>query len=130
MPGVYFFAGRLFQLPGINTFVCMKFWAMLLSMYVMLLAALPCCAFDNCPDDKAVTEQSHEAGHEKGDEDGCGTCSPFFNCNTCSSCFIAPVVTDFISAVDGVTASVFNSHYTSAIPESLAGNIWQPPKLA
>jgi len=53
----------------------MKFAGYILALYLILLAAIPCCSFDDCPDDK--TEQT--ANHENGDQD-CGSCSPFFNC--------------------------------------------------
>lgn len=106
----------------------MKTWAFIFSLYITLLAAVPCCAFDNCPDDKATTEHAADA-HEQGDEDGCGTCSPFFNCSTCNVSFVSntPFVFDVILA--GTTTHQ-QSHYASAVISSTSGKIWQPPKTA
>jgi hypothetical protein len=50
----------------------MKVIAFILAAYLLFLFAIPCCTFDNCPEDKTA----QEANHEKGDGD-CGSCSPF-----------------------------------------------------
>jgi hypothetical protein len=107
----------------------MKTWAIILSIYVTLLAGVPCCIFDNCPDDKAATEQTSNASHDQGDEDGCGTCSPFFNCSTCNVSFVATthIAIDFV--IDCSTNN-FQCHYASAVIKNTSGKIWQPPKTA
>lgn len=100
----------------------MKVIAFILSAYLIFLFAIPCCSFDNCPDEKTAQTQEHE----EGDGD-CGSCSPFFTCTGCS----------------GITASAENSEIEVAImllPHQYAGFIlssiqeihydfWQPPKL-
>ena len=48
----------------------MKLIGYILAVYLLLLAVVPCCAFDECPDDKATTEQTED--HKTGDKD-CGT---------------------------------------------------------
>jgi hypothetical protein len=58
----------------------MKVFAFILSAYLLFLFAIPCCTFDNCPEDKIAME----ADHEEGDDDNCGSCSPFFTCTGCS----------------------------------------------
>jgi hypothetical protein len=108
----------------------MKVFAFILSAYLLFLFAVPCCSFDNCPDDK--TEQT--AGHEKGDrpalpEGGdCGSCSPFFTCTGCSGVIVAHENNNI-----GITP-VFVSHpYAGYILSSIPDvhyEFWQPPKLA
>jgi hypothetical protein len=100
----------------------MKICGYILTFYLILLAAVPCCVVDNCPDDKVVqTEQ-----HENGDED-CGTCSPFFSCEGCSTATVAyqPNQFEFISTNISPT---YTSYQQTALPE-VDIDFWQPPKL-
>jgi hypothetical protein len=100
----------------------MKICGYILAFYLILLTAVPCCAVDNCPDDKiAQTEQ-----HENGDDD-CGSCSPFFSCEGCSGASVAyqPVQFEFICYLS-------SPNYTSYQEMSLSEvqlKFWQPPKL-
>ncbi|NOT52010.1 MAG: hypothetical protein HOP10_12120 [Chitinophagaceae bacterium] len=101
----------------------MKLLSYILAFYLILLAAVPCCAIDNCPDDK--TEQT--ASHENGDED-CGTCSPFFSCEGCATASIAfePVQFDFATTI---SSSVYTQYQQSSLLEADL-DFWQPPKLS
>jgi hypothetical protein len=40
----------------------MKVFAFILSAYLLFLFAVPCCTFDNCPEDKIAQEANHEKG--------------------------------------------------------------------
>ena len=103
----------------------MKWVSYILSVYMLVLAVFPCCAFDDCPDDKIKTEQA--TNHENGDED-CGTCSPFFNCEGCASgtTIVEPIYFNIISLpvkqvyTGFLSPSISDVHY----------EFWQPPKLA
>ncbi|MCU0423751.1 MAG: hypothetical protein MUC81_13170 [Bacteroidia bacterium] len=106
----------------------MKTWTIILSIYIIILAAVPCCVFDNCPEDKTTTEQIAQNNHDQGDEDGCGTCSPFFNCNTCTTSFI--VSQDFFNFTPVGVANSAKIQYAQDIPTSIVGKIWQPPKIS
>jgi hypothetical protein len=99
-----------------------KIIAFILSAYFIFLLAVPCCSFDNCPDEK--TEQA--ANHDKGDGD-CGNCSPFFTCTGCAGITLSsetPVI-EVISFVPGhlytgfILSSITDVHY----------DFWQPPKV-
>jgi sulfatase maturation enzyme AslB (radical SAM superfamily) len=83
---------------------------------------VPCCVFDDCPDDKTAQTEKHESG----DED-CGTCSPFFNCNGCAVATIAyhPVFSLPKIAPQKITYSTFI--YTLYPDPSV--EFWQPPKI-
>jgi hypothetical protein len=96
--------------------------AYILSFYLILLSVVPCCAFDDCPDDK--TEQSAE--HNKGDED-CGTCSPFFSCQGCATTAISTQHLSLdIPKIE--SAAVYATYLLPSLP-SAAIEFWQPPKL-
>jgi len=86
---------------------------------------VPCCTFDNCPEDKTQTEQA--ANHENGDDDGCGTCSPFFNCEGCTV-----IVINFEPASFAIQSTEIKINYSSFIQLFISRNyssIWQPPQL-
>jgi len=100
----------------------MKFCGYILAFYLILLAAVPCCIIDNCPDDK--TEQT--ADHEEGDGD-CGTCSPFFSCEGCAAATIVyePPQFEFISPAISPVYAIYQQPSLSEIEL----DFWQPPKL-
>ena len=101
----------------------MKVIAFILSAYLLFLIAVPCCAFDSCPEDK--TEQA--ADHENGDGD-CGNCSPFFTCIGCTgfTLSIADINTGVLSFFSG---NQYAGYIVSSIPD-VNYDFWQPPKLA
>jgi hypothetical protein len=99
----------------------MKLAGLILAFYLILLAAVPCCAFDNCSDDKM--EQTDN--HEKGDND-CGNCSPFFSCEGCASATIS-----YHPVQIGIPAIQILSVYASYLQLSLPRaeyDFWQPPR--
>lgn len=101
----------------------MKLISYILAIYLVVLAAVPCCAFDSCPDDK--TEQA--ANHEKGDND-CGNCSPFFSCEGCATASISiePIQIETIITIDSPVYSV----YTQQQLPKVDYDFWQPPKIS
>ena len=101
----------------------MKRPGLILSFYLILLAAVPCCAVDNCPEDK--TEQAAE--HEKGDDD-CGNCSPFFSCEGCATATVAYQPAEFEFTAKKMLP-VYTGYNQSSLPE-VQLDFWQPPKLS
>ena len=69
----------------------MKVVAFILAAYLLFLFAVPCCSFDNCPDDKIEQTAEHENGNGPTLPAGgdCGNCSPFFTCTGCSSVIVS-----------------------------------------
>jgi Family of unknown function (DUF6660) len=100
----------------------MKVVAFILSAYLLFLFAIPCCAFDNCPEDKTA----QEANHEKGDGD-CGSCSPFFTCTGCSG-FTVSFDNNCVEIVPPFTSHQYAGFILSSIPD-VHYDFWQPPKL-
>lgn len=100
----------------------MKLLSYILAVYLILLAAIPCCAFDNCPDDKTT----QAVNHEKGDTD-CGNCSPFFSCEGCATATISaePLQIDFFSMP---LVPVYSNHIQQQLSE-VDYDFWQPPKI-
>lgn len=101
----------------------MKLIAFILSAYLLFLFTVPCCSFDNCPEEKmAQTTQKHE----KGDGD-CGACSPFFTCAGCSEFTATATETD-----SGFISIVLNNQYDTYVVSPVTEadyDFWQPPKL-
>jgi hypothetical protein len=93
-----------------------------LAFYLILLAAVPCCIIDNCPDDK--TEQTTQ--HEEGDGD-CGNCSPFFNCESCVTATIVYEPYQF-QLLFPAQKIAYASYLQPALPQASI-DFWQPPKL-
>ena len=102
----------------------MKAPGYILSLYMLLLAVFPCCAFDDCPEDKTPVENI--ASHQDGDED-CGTCSPFFNCEGCAS---IPVTIEqaYIPVNAFFIQQVYTGFLSPSIPD-VSYDFWQPPKI-
>lgn len=100
----------------------MKWIGYLLALYIILLAAVPCCAFDNCPDEK--TELA--ANHQPGDED-CGNCSPFFSCEGCATATIA--VEPLTIEITPLEEQVVYTCYQQANLPTVDYDVWQPPRL-
>ena len=100
----------------------MKFCGYILAFYIILLAAVPCCVIDDCPDDKMEQTTSHENG-----DDDCGTCSPFFSCEGCAAATIAVEPAQF-ALIPLTQKSVYTFYLQSSLPE-VEYDFWQPPKL-
>ena len=94
----------------------------ILAFYVILLSAIPCCAFDNCPDDKIESSTQHESN----DRDY-GNCSPFFNCESCATVLINFEPLQF-EAPFAPTISVYTGYIQLSLPK-INYEFWQPPKL-
>lgn len=108
----------------------MKLFGYILAFYIIGLAAVPCCIIDNCPDDKTEQAEKHESGDEPAcpaDRD-CGTCSPFFSCESCAGATISfqPPPFEFSSPE---TSPVYTVYQQSSLPYA-DFDFWQPPKLS
>lgn len=100
----------------------MKLAGYILAFYLVLLATVPCCSFDDCPDDKT----GQAANHEKGDAD-CGNCSPFFSCEGCATASDNTMIAAFTLSplLIPKTYTEFNQPFVADVHY----DFWQPPKL-
>ena len=101
----------------------MKGIAFILSAYFVFLFAIPCCTFDNCPEENIA----QEAGHEK-EEDDRGSCSPFFTCTGCSGFTVSFEVTN-LEIIPAFSSNQYAGYLLSSIPD-VHYDFWQPPKLS
>jgi hypothetical protein len=84
----------------------------------------PCCLVDKCPDDKLKTEQADDHKNDDGD---CGACSPFFNCDGCTStpAKVEPVYTYTVLIIKKPVYTPFSF----PAPRDVFYDFWQPPKI-
>jgi hypothetical protein len=106
----------------------MKLAGYILAVYLLLLSAVPCCAFDDCPDDKMdlPTGAEQNSSHEEGDGD-CGNCSPFFSCEGCAAATISSQTISFEFSLPQVLA-VYTIYLQALLP-SVEYDFWQPPRI-
>jgi hypothetical protein len=100
----------------------MRLTGYILAFYLLLLSAIPCCAFDDCPDDKPVQSSQHE----RGDSD-CGNCSPFFSCEGCATATAndEPIRYEIVALQ---ALPVFTGYLHSSLTQ-VHFDFWQPPRL-
>lgn len=101
----------------------MKVIAFILSAYLLFLFAVPCCTFDNCPEEQTAQEANHEQ-----EDDDCGNCSPFFTCTGCSGFTVSFEITH-LDIVPAFSPNQYAGYILSSIPD-VHYDFWQPPKLA
>ncbi len=102
----------------------MKHLAYILSLYILVLLAIPCA---DVPTDNSLSKvelSSNATHHPQNDLDHC---SPFCTCSCCA----CPVVFQcFISHFDWVSFPPEHvSTYSSVYIFSFCTSFWQPPKL-
>lgn len=100
----------------------MKIAAYILAFYLILLAAVPCCAVEYCPEDAAEL-----AADQENNEEDCGNCSPFFNCEGCATTSISVEPINFgINSFDIIL--VYNDYILTTLP-GIEFDFWQPPRM-
>ena len=100
----------------------MKVVAFILSAYLLILFTVPCCAFDNCLEEK----MAHQTNHEKGAGD-CGNCSPFFTCPGCSG-FTVSFQVNNVEIISSFSDHQYAGYILAIIPD-VHFDFWQPPKM-
>jgi hypothetical protein len=97
----------------------MKSISFLLAFYVLLCAAIPCCADDECAASiKTATEKTGECK---------GVCSPFFACGNCCGFSINAqqfTLVPIVIAEKPSYAEIYVFPYSSYL-----NSFWQPPRL-
>ena len=99
----------------------MKLITALFAVYLLLLAAVPCCRVDDCAEEKTAHQTAPM--EKQGD---CGTCSPFFSCESCVAATILYEPIHFeLTAL--TLPQVFAAYLQPFLPQP-AFDFWQPPK--
>jgi len=102
-----------------------KLLAILLSVYVLLLAVRPCCT-DDCIARSPVKKEL--AGKTSPVEKECQGCSPFFSCGSCAGFIVAKRVICTVKLIPAQQVE-HNSVYQHPHLKQIALSIWQPPQL-
>ncbi|WP_132225907.1 DUF6660 family protein [Pedobacter sp. ok626] len=103
----------------------MKFIALILSVIVLFLTTVPCCALE---DDQAYHQEEKAHKCIDKDDDCCKDCSPFYVCGRC----VGFTITSY-SAITFGTYLRPVQHDSIYLPVELTQTtsfIWQPPKLS
>jgi hypothetical protein len=95
-----------------------KLFISIFAIYILLLSAIPCCAFDNCNN----TEQS-TSNHN----DDCKNCSPFAVCGNCTG-FTNIAMPIQVSSLHFLTGNDYPLFILAQIPQHTF-SFWQPPKI-
>jgi hypothetical protein len=99
----------------------MKVIAFILSAYLIVLLAVPCCSFDNCPEENIPIQTEHEEQNKD-----CGSCSPFFTCTSCSGFTVSALINSEL--ISFISHNQYPSFNVSIVPD-MNYDFWQPPKL-
>jgi hypothetical protein len=99
----------------------MKIFVTILSLFILVLTAIPCIDAPTHSLQKSELNNSNAEHHESEDD-----CSPFCTCVCCAS----PMIQGFLSVqINGLgLVEEYSSAYKSIRCNSLASSIWQPPK--
>jgi hypothetical protein len=100
----------------------MKVFAFILSVYFVFLFSVPCCALDNCSEEKTAQETNHESSD--GD---CGSCSPFFTCTGCTG-FTLSTENNNLEIISYFSGHQYAGYILSPVSD-VHYDFWQPPKL-
>ena len=96
----------------------MKLISFILAFYVLLCAAIPCCADDDCA---GTVKTEKKGGDCKGD------CSPFFACGNCCG-FSINVQQIAVTPITVFKKTSYSEFYISAHSDYYH-SFWQPPRL-
>lgn len=108
-------------------YICkVKFFAIILSIYVLLLSAGPYCADSECEGEIAPKKELSD--HKKPSEKHCEACSPFFKCGSCAGFILSkPVSSMLVIACKPVQRF---APYCQPNLKKITLAIWQPPQLS
>jgi len=112
----------------LSSYICiqfMKFFVHILSLYILVLTAIPCIdkPEDHSLQKSVISSKTAESYHHEIDH-----CSPFCTCNCCSSSKIQQqIVIEFNCAE--ILLSCFSEKSPSAV-SAPPGTVWQPPRLS
>ena len=104
----------------------MKTICFILSFYVSVLLAAPCCVDDYC-NDEIKTEQSSTEHQDQNDDNSCNNCSPFITCGTCAG-FTFTIADYNFQPINCVQSKSILYH--QGFDKNYFAEIWQPPKIS
>jgi hypothetical protein len=102
-----------------------KLLCLLLSVFVIVLTAKPCCSDYDC---RAELSPKKEQTGKTTNQKECPGCSPFFTCGSCVGFIVSAPLSFNTAVVAETTAVVYPRHNQPLIP-SVTLSVWQPPKI-
>jgi len=102
----------------------MKFFALILSAYIMVLTAIPCM---DKPEDLSLITTKISAKTSSSYQQDIDHCSPFCTCNCCSS----PKIQQEI-AIEFICSRIIHLRFAENSPASVSAPacaVWQPPRF-
>ena len=104
----------------------MRLLCLVLSVYVFMLSAKPCCADNDCRGKQI--NKNELAGKSPVKEKECPGCSPFFTCGTCVGFIVAKPFTPDLKLIAEIPAKIYVD-YQQPYVQQVSLSIWQPPQL-
>lgn len=112
--------------PNFHTFVLLKWFSIILSVYIVL-SGLSCTNFDQCYETSASTELTAGSNSEQHEDNDC---APFCTCLCCTyTAFAYPVFND-VPKVEIIISTQTRSMYKFCCQDNFFAKIWQPPKIS
>lgn len=105
----------------------MKYITFLLTVYMTLLAVMP-CRDNDVTAESVKLYSSHQKGHSAHQEEGKDSCTPFCACACCSIARTLAPIHDIPAVFIPEISSSFGQHQVSALPDC-SQSMWQPPQL-
>lgn len=97
----------------------------ILSVYILILSAIPCMDVPKDPSLQKTEIAQNTANHQHQDF---GSCSPFCICNCCTSPILTHVYAIRFNYISFVQENLFA--YNATLYSSHQNAVWQPPKLS
>jgi hypothetical protein len=104
----------------------MKLFCFILSVYVVMLSAMPCCTDTDCQ--IKATAKKELAGKSSQKEKACQGCSPFFTCGTCMGFILSKPFTPNLKPIAETPEKMFVV-YQQPYVQQVSLSIWQPPQI-
>lgn len=109
-------------------YICiMKFICIFLSIVIMSLSAMPCCAEeDHCAEEVQLSGNDKHQSSERQDSEP--LCSPFFSCGTCTGFSLTSIHFNKIFLLDPVSDQT-HLRIATGMPQAFQISILKPPRL-
>jgi hypothetical protein len=117
----------LYALQTFLYFSIVRISCLILSIYVLVLSAKPCCSDNDCQSE--VGSKKEQADKSPAKEKECPGCSPFFTCGSCVGFIVSKPIT-INSPLIPDNRTEYYAVYQQPNIEKVALAIWLPPKIS
>ncbi|MDR2836031.1 MAG: hypothetical protein LBV69_07565 [Bacteroidales bacterium] len=103
----------------------MKFLAILLSVYILVVTVFQCCC--DCNEKDFINQKRHHETSSLPHDDCNGVCSPFCLCNNCAGFTIELIFNNYQKKIQKTSENIIVFTQQIYSTPSLK-DIWRPPK--